>query len=258
MESCLYEGSVRHRRRAPVEHAFSLGLYLVYLDLAELGVVFRGSWLWSTRRPAFSWFRRRDHLGDPARPLDACVRDLVAQETGRRPTGPVRLLTQLRTAGYAMNPVSFYYCFDGTDARVESVVVEVNNTPWGEQHCYVLGALERDPDGALCAREPKVFHVSPFMEMERAYRFAFSKPGARLRLQIRSEGASDAAPFDASLSLERRPLGARQRARVLLRYPLATLRVSAAIYWQALRLWRKGSPFHPHPGAAEPLLETRP
>ena len=31
--------------------------------------------------------------------------------TGRRPKGPIRMLTHLRYLGFAMNPVSFYYCF---------------------------------------------------------------------------------------------------------------------------------------------------
>jgi len=99
VESCLYIGRVRHRRFRPVEHAFELPLFMLYLDLAELDEVFRGRWLWSARRPALARFRREDHLGDPEVPLDESVRDLVAERSGRRPDGPVRLLTHLRYAG---------------------------------------------------------------------------------------------------------------------------------------------------------------
>ena len=139
MKSCVYEGTVRHRRSAPVHHAFQYSIFMMYLDLAELRVLFHKRWLWSARRPNVAWFSQDDHLGDPQVPLDHNVRDLVEAKTGHRPAGPIRLLTHLRYFGYGFNPVSFYFCFDSTDSLVETIVAEVTNTPWGEQHCYVLG-----------------------------------------------------------------------------------------------------------------------
>ena len=129
MHSAIYHGSLRHRRFAPRPHVFGYPLFMVYLDLAELDTVFKGHWLWSTRRAAPARFVRADHLGDPAQPLDQAVRDLVESRGGQRPLGPIRLLTHLRYFGYAFNPVSFYYCFDAAGERVECIVAEVNNTP---------------------------------------------------------------------------------------------------------------------------------
>ena len=103
----------------------------MYLDLAELPGVFDPHLLWSARRAAVAWFRREDHLGDPAKPLDECVRDEVQRQTGIRPDGPVRLLTNLRYFGYVMNPVSYYYCFHKSTNRLQTVLAEVHNTPWG-------------------------------------------------------------------------------------------------------------------------------
>ncbi len=93
---------------------------MLYLDLDEIDDVFAHRLLWSTRRPAFARWRRSDYPGDPAQPLDTWVRDLVAERTGSRPTGPVRLLTHLRYGGRGFNPISVYYCFadDGRDAGV--------------------------------------------------------------------------------------------------------------------------------------------
>ena len=66
-------------------------------------------------------FRRADYLGPTDVPLDQAVRDLVAARTGRRPSGPVRMLTHLRYWGYVLNPVTFYYCLD-SGAGIEAVV----------------------------------------------------------------------------------------------------------------------------------------
>lgn len=241
MESCLYEGRVRHRRWRPVAHAFEVPLYLVYLDLAELPRVFAGRWLWSTRRPAPARFHRADHLGDPRVPLDRAVRDLVEARLGRRPAGPIRLLTQLRSFGWVFNPVSFFYCFDATGRRVETVVAEVTSTPWRERHCYVV----RPSD---CAA--KALHVSPFLPMELEYRFRFGAPGRALAARIETRGRDGAPLFDAVLALRRREITGRSLARAWVRYPAMTVQGIAAIYWQAWRLHRKGAPFHPHPEAA--------
>ena len=256
MKSCIYEGRVRHRRRRPAKHAFEFPFFMLYLDLEELPRLFDRSWLWSASRPAFARFRRSDHLGDPSCPLEDCVRDLVELRTDRRPGGPIRLLTHMRYAGFAMNPVSIYYCFDALDGRVEAIVAEVNNTPWGERHCYVISADAKGCRGTIRARTPKEFHVSPFMEMDLNYAWSFREPGDRLSLSIANHEPGGAQLFEAVLGLKRRELSARSRARMLIRYPLITLQLITAIYWQAIRLYLAGAPFFPHPRARAGSLET--
>jgi DUF1365 family protein len=224
MSSAMYEGTVRHRRFADRGNEFTHTVALAYLDLDEplpSGRLVR--------------FERSDYLGDPRQPLTEAVRDLVQQRTGDRPTGPIRLLTQLRTFGICFNPVSFYYCFgDG----LEAVVADVTNTPWGERHAYVVSG-----DGRVIKGDSeKLLHVSPFMGMDHRYEWRVADPGETLSVHIEST-RDGALAFDATLSMQRRPFSPRKLA-------LANVRVLALIYGHALGLKLKGVKVHPHPAEA--------
>ena len=240
--SALYEGTIRHRRFAVREREFRHRLALVYVDLDEVPGLLGGRLV--ARRPGLVRFRRDDYLGDRDVPLASAVRALVAARTGTDPGGPVRVLTQPRTFGHCFNPVSFYYCFAPGGQRLEAVVAEVTNTPWGERHAYVL---PRGGDGAVLAgRSDKALHVSPFMAMDQRYAWRATRPGPTLSVHVAS--AQDGAPaFDATLNVRRTPLTRRSLARVTARHPAATLRVLALIYGHAAALWLRRVPVHPHP-----------
>lgn len=266
--SAVYEGWVRHRRFEPVEHSFRYRLFLMYLDLGELPEVLDPYPLFSARHPALARFRREDFMGDPARPLDECAREAVQEATGASPFGPVRLLAGLRYFGHSFNPVSFYYYFDAPGERVEAVVADVQNIPWGERHPYVLARGERR--GSVLSEElEKTFHVSPLMGMDQTYAFRASEPGDRLAVHIesrpretarephigallRSRRDSPPPTFDATLSLRRRELSRGTLARLLARYPAMSLQVVAKIYAQSLRLKLKGARYFPHPEGSRP------
>ena len=247
MKSAIFKGSIRHRRMSPVEHSFDYSLFMMYLDLAELPHLFKKSRLFSAERRSLARFCREDHLGDPAVSLDRSVRDLVEQQSGRRPSGPIRLLTHLRYFGYVFNPVSFFYCFDERDEKLETIVAEVNNTPWKERYCYVLSSEQEVGIGQCKRYQPvKQMHVSPFMPMEVDYDWRFTCPGDSLTVHMENSCESEKV-FDATLVLRRQEISAASLAGVLLAFPLMTLKVLAAIHWQALKLWLKGSPVHDHP-----------
>lgn len=247
MQSCIYEGRVRHTRISPVRHRFRYRMFMMYLDLAELPGVFEKRWLWSTRRSAVARFRRSDHLGPADQSLDQSVRDLVESETGRRPAGPIRLLTNLSYFGYCFNPVSFYYCFDATGERLETIVSEVNNTPWGERDTYVLPAEQSNGGSRALRFQPKKsMHVSPFMPMDVDYDWSFTTPLEHMKVYMANYKDGDRF-FDVSMSLQRREIGAASLARVLMVFPFMTVKVIGAIYWQALKLWLKRCPLYIHP-----------
>lgn len=223
---------------------------MMYLDLEELPTLFEGRWLWSVRRLAPAWFRRADYLGNSEVDLAEAVRAEAERLTGSRPTGPIRMLTHLRYFGVVMNPVTFYYCFRPDSDEVETILAEITNTPWGERHTYALQA-HSSPEGP-CGhpyRFAKAFHISPFMEMQQEYEWRFSAPEDQLLVHMENHSGTEKL-FDATLRLARQEISARTLALALLRYPWMTARVAIGIYWQAIRLWAKRTPYHAHPERA--------
>ena len=230
-------GQVMHHRLQPWGHGFRYRLALFRLDLDELPRLSRVLRLMGVERARPLTFRAADHLSTD----DVRARVRTAGVTA--PVTRMELVTSLRIFGYVFNPVSFFFCY-GTDEALLAVVCEVNNT-FGQRHVYVLPADE----GQSVWHEKKVFHVSPFFTLDGTYRFEFQVGREHLEARIDLYRGGE-AQFVSRLSLDRRPLTDASLLRMLVGYPLLTLRVIAAIHWQALRLWWKGAVYHPVPAYA--------
>lgn len=256
MHSCIYEGTVSHRRRVPVEHQFQYRIYMVLLDLDEIPAFVGKRSLIGENKVAVRSFLRSDHLRNPAIPLADELRQTVVRATKRELHGPVRLLTQLRSFGYYMSPLNLYYCFDVSGQRVETVVAEVNNTPWNERHCYVLWDGNRQQSSELLNfSHPKDFHVSPFMAMDMSYQWRLSQPENSLQVHL-ANVQDGSVQFEAAMSLKRLPLDRKNLRRMSFRYPLMTARIVTAIYFQALKLWWKKCPSYSHPQKTAAIKST--
>jgi uncharacterized protein len=214
-------------RSASAAYVFRYGVYMWLVDLDH-----------PPRLPrpltAFGQIRSGDHLGDPARPIRENLEAYLRAKGIELEGGRVLLLTNARVLGYVFNPLSVFWCH-GIDGRLRCVVAEVHNTH-GERHCYLL-----EPGDRGRAETEKAFYVSPFLTVDGRYRMAFSAPGERLSIRIELM-QQDRRVFQASLTGRRRPMTAGNLLAMAIRYPLMTLRATALIRYQGIRLWLRGVP----------------
>ena len=254
MRSCIYEGTVSHIRRRPINHQFDYRLFMVMLDLEEMPSIVGRYGLIGKSRHSSRAFLRSDHLFQNSLSLGEEVRQIIQHQTGKVSAGPIRLLTQLRYWGMYFSPLNLFFVFDESDRNIEFIVAEVTNTPWKERHCYVLWDGNRAGSSQeLAFLHPKQFHVSPFMGMDQQYSWQISAPEDSLSIQLGSIEAG-AEVFQAGMKLQRRDLNAAQLRRMTRRFPLMTAKISAAIYIQALKLRWKKCPFYKHPNKTEHAL----
>jgi DUF1365 family protein len=242
----IFTGHVRHRRFAPKRHQFSYKLFMFWFDLANINTTFKDIKHVSIEK--FNWFsfRRKNYLHESSIPLDEYARQLVMNRYTIYPKGNIYLLTQLSCLGYCFNPISIYFIFDEANKNLDYLILEVTNTPWGERHNYVLKHSAKPKNEIYSYRFQKELHVSPFMSMNYTYQLnlKLSKQKIVVHMENFSEGKKN---FDATLSLKAQDNSAIKKA--FWRHPLITYKVVTAIYWQALKLWMKGVPFHAHPSS---------
>ncbi|MBX2807076.1 MAG: DUF1365 domain-containing protein [Cellvibrionaceae bacterium] len=241
LNSAIYQGRVRHRRFTPQYREFSYQVFMVYLDLHELDQVFSQSLWWSHTHFSLAWFRRQDFFDGKSGSLYDAVANKVQKNTGERPKGPIRMLTNLRYFGFIMNPITCYYCFDRQGKIVETIVAEVTNTPWKERCHYILKPGKHDLAQTKNQQRfqfNKIMHVSPFQPMHLIYQWYSKTPDHHLLMHIEVQDKVDSKKvFDASLNLQHQPMNRATMRHFIWRYPWMTVKVGAAIYWQALKLF---------------------
>ena len=254
--SAIYVGRIMHHRMAPQQHRFSYRSFSMLLDLDDLPALDRTSRLFGYNRSAPIAFHDQDHgPGD-----GSCLRTWAEEHMHRTGIpvdgGPIRILCMPRMFGYVFNPISVWFCHR-RDGELAAVIYEVRNT-FGERRSYLVPVEDRESqDGILRQSCAKVFHVSPFLPIAGNYHFRLTVPDTRLMLQI--QHMIDGRPRLIAIQTgERMTFDASSLARVLLRFQVMTLKVFAAIRFEALRLWLKRAPIHDHVPATTPDVLTQP
>ena len=253
MKSGLYFGTVYHRRTRPKAHSLRYRVFSLLVNLDEIPALSKRLRLLRFGRTGILSFSENDH-GDGGRtPLRQWVTDKVARLGIDMAGGRIRLLTYPRMFGYVFNPLSVFFCYDSDD-RLAAILYEVSNT-YGERHTYVIPV---STDAAAPRQTAaKVMYVSPFLPDEGRYRFNITPPADHVGIGIRFDD-SDGPLLTASFTGERRELTDRNLAAALIRYPLMTIKVIAAIHWEAFKLWRKGVAFRSHRPMVKPVESTKP
>jgi DUF1365 family protein len=237
----LYVGAVMHRRLAPRRHRFRYSGFWLLLDLDDLDALPRHTRFLSHNRFNLFSLHDRDHGDGSATPLAAQIRQKLTAAGLDLGAGSIRLLCMPRTLGHCFNPLSIYFCDDTHGAPV-ALVYQVHNT-FGGRHSYVIPAGPGAVHRQSC---DKRFYVSPFMEMGLRYDFSVTAPDDHLSIGIRASDQGAPVLF-ACLTAARRAVTDAALLGRFLRMPAITLKVIAAIHWEALRLWLKGLRLVPRP-----------
>ncbi len=246
----VYEGVVAHRRLKPKTHRLKYAVFSFLLDLDRLDeTAARLRWFSRGKFNLFS-FHDRDHgAGSPA-DIGDYIRGVLS-DSGYRDMGRILLLCYPRMLGYAFNPLSVYYCYDRR-GRLAVMIYEVRNT-FGGRHSYLIPVAE----GRIDQHADKVFHVSPFNDMDLRYRFLLSSPGEGVRVCIQTCDG-DGPVLNAVFAGDRAELTDRKLTSLFLRYPLMTLKVIVGIHWEAVKLLAKGMRLKPGaPDPAHPVTVLR-
>lgn len=249
LHSRLYVGAVAHERKRPRVNRFRYGVYYLYLDLDELEALDGSLRFFSVDRPNLVSFRSRDHGPRDGSPLRPWIDSVLGRAGIDLEGGAVRILAFPRVAGLGFYPVAFWYCFHA-DGSPRAVLAEVRNT-FGDHHNYLLHASGAVYDWQTVPEHRKMFHVSPFIEMDARYEFRFSEPGERLSVAI-FDYVSGPLLLVAALSLKPRPLTDTTLLKAVARYGPMSARAWVLIHYQAIKLFFiRRIPYVPHTPAPE-------
>lgn len=239
--AAICAGKVWHVRHKPRIHRFGYPYFMWLLNLNKLAEIPDYRPWFSTRRWALSRLRASDYLpGNPAFPDAAsAVKDKMERLTNTPVSGDVYALLNLRTMGIYFSPVNFYWAVDdnGTPSHF---LAEVSNTPWNQRHYYGFLLAE-----ASKPSHDKAFHVSPFNPIDQRYEWSISLSEKKIAIVIHVVDEAGKV-FDAGVNLTPKPLTRRSAAIQLIKNPAMSIFTVVLIYWQALRLWLKRVPYHPH------------
>lgn len=242
VNSAIYEGTTTHVRRKPFEHRLQYGLFSLLVDLDELESLANLIFFSHNRKNLIS-FHDEDHGARDGSDLRIWITHEMARAGFDESPGRIRLLCLPRIAGYEFNPLTIWF-IDDTAGSPRWILYEIHNT-FGEAHSHLV-----ELDGNSLHRHGfrKEFFVSPFFDVEGAYRVRITQPEGRLFVAITYVVGGETV-FAATLAGKRLPLTSRTLLGATIRYPLITFKVMGAIHWEAAKLWLKGARYRKRPAA---------
>lgn len=236
-ESALYQGKVFHQRFTPTKHRFEYSMSLFWLKLSELDELSHSIKGFSYNQ--FNWcqFNSKDYIDNSPLPIQQKVHQQTLKLGFNSAHSEIFFLGQIRSLGVYFSPVNFYF-FRESDGHFSYMMAEVTNTPWHEKHCYLVNL-----DNIHSTR--KCFHVSPFNPMQMDYHWQIQAPSQTCNIALSCHRQTK--HFTAGLQLFRKELNSKHLRRVLINTPSMSVKTMVGIYWQAFKLFLKGTPIYSHP-----------
>ena len=236
--SCIYNGSVIHKRFKPKEHFFKYKVFSLFIDLSELEELNKNLKFFSLNRFNLISFYEKDHGDRDGSSLFNWVKLYLTINNVSTENIKIKLLCYPRILGYVFNPLSIFFIYN-KDEKLISILYEVKNT-FSEQHTYVFKV---ESENKLIQNNcSKKFHVSPFIEMNCNYFFTILNPGENLSVKIDQYDQEGKILF-ASQDGKRLDLTTKNLMISYLKHPLMTLKIISAIHFEAFKLWIKGIKF---------------
>ena len=236
--SCIYNGTVIHKRFKPKEHFFKYKVFSLLIDLSELDELNKKIRFFSFNKFNLISFHEKDHGERDGSSIIEWVKLNLKNNNISYDKIKIKLLCYPRILGYVFNPLSVFFVYDENEKLI-SILYEVKNT-FGEQHTYVFRV---DNESNLIQNNcSKKFHVSPFLEMDCKYFFRILNPNKKLSIII-DQYDKDGKILFASQDGKRSDLDSKQLIKSYLKHPLMTFKIISAIHFEAFKLWAKGIKF---------------
>ena len=237
MISCIYNGTVIHKRFKPKIHFFKYKVFSLLIDLSELDNLDKRISFFSYNKFNLISFFDKDHGDRDGSSVINWVKKNLKENDVNCENIRIKLLCYPRILGYVFNPLSIFYVYDKNDKLI-SLLYEVKNT-FGEQHTYIFKIKENNLLKHNCEKK---FHVSPFIEMNCSYFFRTLKPADKISIIIDQYQLNEKILY-ASQDGKRTDFTTSELIKSYLKHPLMTFKVIAAIHFEAFKLWTKGIRF---------------
>ena len=233
--SCIYIGSVIHKRFKPKKHFFKYSVFSLFLDLDEINELDQKIPFFSYNKFNILSFFDKDHGYRDGSSIKDWLIHVLQKKNISTINIKIKILCYPRIFGYVFNPLSIFFIYDA-DSKPIAILYEVKNT-FGEQHTYVFKIDIKNKQ--ILNNCKKKFYVSPFMDLESKYFFKVLIPNERLSVIIDQRDKEGKLLF-ASQDGERVKLSSKNLLKSYLKHPLMTLKIISAIHYEALKLWMKG------------------
>jgi len=234
MNSCIYNGTVKHQRFKPIEHSLNYKTFSILLDLDEIENLDKNISIFSLNKFNIFSFYNRDHGARDGSSVKDWVKKNIKRFNISNNITKIKLLCYPRIFGYVFNPLSIFYCYEKNNLK--AIFYEVKNT-FNEQHTYIFKIKDNERIEQKCKKK---FYVSPFMDMDTYYNFKLQNPKEKLSIFIRQTNGEETV-LTATQTGNKKEFSFKQLLINLFKYPLMTIKIISSIHYEAFFLWKKGA-----------------